>query len=291
MDNETRYKLGMRISKATIFWNVMLSVGKIFAGVTGRSHAMIADGVHTLSDVMSTFLVMFGLRFSKKPEDKNHPYGHEKIEPIMAKLLATLLFIVAIGIGYSGLQSIFKHRIVKPSMIAIYAAIISIAIKEWMYWYTVKGAKKIESPALLADAWHHRSDAFSSVGTLIGITGAKMGYPILDPIASLIVCIFIIKVAIDIYLQAVRQLMDVSADSEVVYQIRNSILKTDGVANLDMLKTRIHANKIYVDIEIGVDAKLSLKESHNIAERVHCNVEKCDDKIKHCTVHVNPIDI
>ncbi|MFZ5969259.1 MAG: cation diffusion facilitator family transporter [Bacillota bacterium] len=290
MDLENRYQIGFKISKMTITWNVILCVGKIIAGVIGRSSAMIADGVHTLSDVISTLAVMFGLKMSRMPEDEDHPYGHEKIEPVMAKMLAMLLFATALGIGYNGIKVIINQQYSEPGMIAVYAAAVSIGVKEWMYWYTVKGAKKIDSAALLADAWHHRSDALSSIGTLLGITGAKFGFPILDPLAAIVVCVFIVKVAVEIYLQAVNQLIDTSADDETVESIREQILGTTGVMTLDDLKTRVHANKVYVDIEIGVDANLSVKESHDIAEQVHDNVEGCCTRIKHCMVHVNPID-
>lgn len=290
MDSEKRFQIGFKISKMTIICNVILCIGKIIAGVIGRSNAMIADGVHTLSDVISTLAVMFGLKMSKAPEDKEHPYGHEKIEPVMAKILAVFLLITALGIGYNGLKIIINKNYSEPGMIAIYVAAISIGVKEWMYWYTVKGAKEIDSPSLLADAWHHRSDALSSIGTLVGITGAKLGFPILDPLSAIVVCIFIVKVAIEIYIQAVNQLIDKSADDDTVKNIYKHILETEGVKTLDTLKTRVHANKVYVDVEIGVDSNLSLKESHYIAEQVHDNVEGCCNKIKHCMVHVNPID-
>lgn len=290
MNDETRYKIGMKVSKVTIVWNVILSIAKIIAGIIGKSNAMLADGVHTLSDIISTIVVMLGIRMAKKPADEDHPYGHEKIEPVMAKILAILLLAVAFGIGYNGIKLIVNRSVSEPGMIAIYAAVSSIAVKEWMYWYTIKASQKIESPALCADAWHHRSDVFSSVGTLIGIAGAKLGCPILDPIAALIVCIFIVKVGINIYLQAVKQLIDTSASPEVICQIQEIVLKTEGVISLEVLKTRMHANKIYVDIEIGVNSNLSLKEAHSIAENVHDNVEKYNEKVKHCTVHVNPVE-
>jgi len=157
-----------------------------------------------------------------------------------------------------------------------------------MYRYTLKGAKKIDSSALIADAWHHRSDAFSSIGTLIGIAGARMGYPILDPIASLVICIIITKVAIDIYTQAINQLVDHCADAKTIQNIKNKIEETKGVINLDELKTRIHGNRLYVDVEICVDKNLSVCQAHDIAERVHNTTESLDNRIKHCMVHVNP---
>lgn len=290
MDTEIRYNMGIKISKITMISNIILSIGKIIAGYFGKSSAMLADGVHTLSDVISTVAVMFGLKMAKKPGDECHPYGHEKIEPIVAKVLATLLAITALGIGYNGLKIIIMGNYSEPGTIAILAAVGSIGAKEWMYRYTIKGAKKMESSALMADAWHHRSDALSSMGTLIGITGAKLGLPILDPVAALVVCLMILKVAAEIYIHAINQLIDKAADDDTLMAITKEILKIEGVLSLDDLKTRVHANKIYVDIEIGVNSELSVKESHGIAEKVHNNVEDRCKGIKHCTVHVNPVE-
>ena len=288
MNSEERFKIGISISKITIFINIILSAIKLLAGILGRSGAMIADGIHSLSDVLSTIAVMVGLKLAKEPADEDHPYGHEKMEPIMAKMLAGILLITALLIGFNGIKSIINGTTVIPQKIAVYAAILSIIVKEWMYRYTLRGAKKIDSSALIADAWHHRSDAFSSIGTFIGITGARMGYPILDPIASLVICIIITRVAINIYKQAIDQLVDHSADANTIQKIKNEIEETNGVMNLDELKTRVHGNRLYVDVEICVSNNLSVCEAHEIAERVHYATESLDNRIKHCMVHVNP---
>lgn len=288
LNSEDRFQIGIRISKITIFVNLALSAIKLLAGIIGRSGAMIADSIHSLSDVLSTLAVMLGLNLAKQPADEDHPYGHEKMEPIMAKMLASILLITALLIGYNGIKSIINGTTVIPQKIAIYAAIFSILVKEWMYRYTVIGAKKIESSALMADAWHHRSDAFSSIGTLIGIIGARMGFPILDPIASLVICILITRVAIDIYKQAIEQLVDHCADAKTIKKIQNEIENTNGVIAVDELKTRLHANRLYVDVEICVDRSLSVCEAHEIAEIVHNTIEGLDTRIKHCMVHVNP---
>ncbi|MGH4137854.1 cation diffusion facilitator family transporter [Clostridium sp.] len=288
MNSEERFKIGIKISKITIIVNILLSAIKLFAGIIGRSGAMIADSIHSLSDVLSTIAVMVGLKLANQPADAEHPYGHEKMEPIMAKILASILLITAFLIGFNGIKSILNGTTVIPAKIAMYAAIISIISKEWMYRYTVKSAKKIDSSALMADAWHHRSDAFSSIGTLIGIAGARMGFPILDPIASLVICILITKVAIDIYKQAIDQLVDHCADAKTIENIKNEIEKTNGVINIDELKTRVSANRLYVDVEISVNSDLSVSEGHEIAERVHNSIELLDNRVKHCMVHVNP---
>jgi len=288
LNSEERFRIGMKISKETIIVNILLSAIKLFAGIIGRSGAMIADSIHSLSDVLSTIAVMWGLKLAKQPADEDHPYGHEKMEPVMAKILASILLITALLIGFNGIKSVINGTTVIPAKIALYAAILSIIIKEWMYRYTVIGAKKIQSSALMADAWHHRSDAFSSIGTLIGIFGARMGYPILDPIAALVICIIITKVAINIYKQAIDQLVDHCADAKTIENIKNEIENTIGVINIDELKTRISANRLYVDVEICVNRNLSVCEGHEIAECVHNTIENLDNRIKHCMVHVNP---
>ncbi len=287
MDLEERNRIGQRISGITLITNFVLSLGKIFAGVIGGSSAMIADGFHSLSDMVSTIAVMIGLKISSKPQDENHPYGHEKLESITSKLLAVILFATAMFIGYDAIGKIILGDLSKPGLIALYAAIISILVKEWMYHYTVKGARRIESSAMLADAWHHRTDALSSIGALIGIGGARLGILILDPLASLVICVFIAKVAVDIYLQSIKEVVDHAADKEVINQIRNNILNVEGVLGIDDLKSRIHVNRLYVDVEIRVRNNIKVDEAHEIAEKVHLKVE-CDPKVKHCMVHVNP---
>lgn len=288
MNSKERIKMANKVSLVSIFGNVVLSVVKILIGFIGRSNAIIADGIHSLSDVFSTIVALIGIRLANKEDDENHPYGHERIEPVMGKILANILLITAIFMGYNGIKSIIKGSYEVPGTITIYAAIFSIVVKEWMYRYTVKVAKKIESSALLADAWHHRTDALSSIGSLLGVTGAILGYPILDSVAAIVISIFVAKVAIDIYLQSVKELIDSAADEDTIEDIKKIILGTEGVIQIDELKTRIHANKLYVDVEIAVNKDLSLSTAHDIAEDVHEKIEKYIKKVKHCMVHVNP---
>ena len=285
MDN--RLEIGMKVSKNTIIGNAILSILKVLAGIISKSNAMIADGIHSFSDVVSTIGVIIGLKLSNKPEDSKHPYGHEKIESLSSLFLSVMLFVVAIGIGISGVKNIVSKNFVTPGTLAIYAAIISIITKEWMYFYTMKYAKLINSSSMKADAWHHRSDSLSSIGALIGIVGARLGYPILDSIASLIISALILKVAYDIVKQSISQLIDESADKETITKIKNKIYSISGVEKIDKLQTRLHANRIYVDVEISVDSNLTVEEGHNIAMKIHNSIEE-DEFIKHCMVHVNP---
>lgn len=282
------YKLGVKVSIVTIIINMILSVIKIIAGIIGKSSAMLADGIHTLSDVLTTFVVIIGLKISSKEADKNHPYGHEKYEPVFAKLLSILLGATGLFIGYEGIKALKSGNIQVPGKIALIAAIISIAVKEGMYWYTVRVAKKIKSLSMEADAWHHRTDAFSSIGTFVGIFGARMGIKVLDPIAAIIVSVFILKVGIDLYIKSVKGLVDEAADDETVEKIKDLVFSVDGVKNIKNLKTRIFGNKIYVDVDILVDGNMSVTQGHNIAEKVHDLIEGDIENVKHCMVHIEP---
>ncbi len=282
------YKLGVKTSIITIIINVILSGVKIIAGVVGKSSAMLADGIHTLSDVLTTFVVLIGLKVSSKEADERHPYGHEKYEPVFAKLLSIFLAVTGLFIGYEGISTLRSGNIQTPGKIALVAAVISVITKEGMYWYTAKTAKKIKSLSMKADAWHHRSDALSSVGTFIGIFGARMGLKILDPIAAIIVSVLIIKVGVDLYVQSIRGLVDESADDKTLLKIKDLTFSVKGVKDIKGFKTRIFGSRIYVDIEILVDGGITVKEGHDIAEKVHDLIEKNIDDVKHCMVHVEP---
>lgn len=284
-------RLGTKISWITIVINTALCAFKILAGIIGKSSAMLADGVHTLSDILATFVVILGLKISTKDADEKHPYGHEKFEPICAKIISSVLLITGFFIGYEGIKSLISGNITTPGRIALIAAGVSIVVKEGMYWYTIGVAKRIKSISMEADAWHHRSDAFSSVGTFAGILGARLGMKVLDPIAGVVVSFFIIKVGIDFYLRATKELVDESTDKDTIEKIKNITISIDGVKDIINLKTRIFGNKLYVDIEISVDKDLSVKDGHDIAECVHDSIENGITNVKHCMVHVEPYGV
>lgn len=288
MKESYRINIARRISLVSIIANVILSLIKIVIGTIARSSAIVADGFHSVSDVVSTLIALWGIEISNKEDDENHQYGHEKFEAVMGKLLAIVLFLTAAYIAWGGYERIIKNEFVVPSSIALMAAILSIIVKEWMFHYTKAGALKIDSSVLMADAWHHRSDALSSVGSLIGVMGARMGYPIFDPIASIAIGLLIAKMAVEIYLKSVKELTDSAADENTVEEISTVIKGIEGVINIDMLKTRLHGNRLYLDLEISVNRDLTLLEAHDIAENVHDTIEKSNDKVKHCMVHVNP---
>ena len=290
--SETEFRnVANRVSLFTIIGNVVLSVIKLLAGIIAHSSAMISDAVHSASDVFSTFVVIIGIKLASKKPDKEHPYGHERMECVAAIVLAMVLFITGLGIGLEAVKNIIHGNygdLQVPGVLALIAAIVSIVSKEAMYWYTRHYAKKIDSSALMADAWHHRSDAFSSIGALIGIGASRMGFPVMDSIASLVIFVFIVKAAFDIFKDAIDKMVDHSCDEEIEKQIYECVMKNENVLGIDLLQTRVFGNKIYVDVEIQADASYTLQKAHDIAEAVHDDIEESFPKVKHIMVHVNP---
>lgn len=281
------------LSFVSVVGNALLSGFKIFAGIVGHSGAMISDAVHSFSDVLTTLIAYIGVRISKKAADRAHPYGHERIECVASLLLSLMLMATGIGIGMVGLKNIISghyESLEIPGAIALAAAIVSIIGKEAMYWYTRHYAKLINSAAFMADAWHHRSDAFSSVGSLIGIGGAMLGFPVLDSVASVVICLFILKVGYDILKDAISKMLDTSCSQTYEKDLREFVETQDGVVCVDLLHTRMFGNKIYVDLEIEVDGNMLLLDSHAVAERVHNLVENKYPEVKHIMIHVNPAE-
>lgn len=291
-DNIDEQQVAVRVSSVSIFVNVVLSLFKLLAGIFAHSSAMISDAIHSASDVISTVVVIVGVNMANKKSDKEHQYGHERLECVSSILLAGLLMVTGVGIGISGIQKIISgtsgENLMIPGTLALIAAIVSLVVKEWMFWYTRAAAKKINSGALMADAWHHRSDALSSVGAFVGILGAHLGYPVLDPVASVVICLFIAKASADIFKDAIDKMVDRSCDEQTIGYMRKVIMEVPGVIRIDVLRTRLFGSKMYVDIEIAADDRISLKEAHTIAEKVHRSVENNFRDVKHCMVHVNP---
>lgn len=284
-----REKAIYRVSILSILANLALAVFKLIAGIFGRSMAMISDAVHSASDVLSTVIVIIGVRIGSREEDDNHPYGHERFESAMSIVLATLLVVVGLGIGRAGIGQLNDPaHLAVPSLLAVIAAFVSIGVKEAMFWITWSVGKKYDSGLLRADAWHHRSDSLSSVGSAIGIIGARNGILWLDVAASIVICLFILKVAVDIFRDAFEKMVDTACPGEYETELQAVISSVDGVEGVSLLKTRLFADRIYVEVEIEVDGRLSVAEGHAIAEHVHDRIEEKDEKIKHCCVHVNP---
>ena len=288
MDN---LKVANRVSVVTIIVNVVLSVFKLVAGIVSHSTALVSDAVHSASDVVSTIAVIAGINIAARESDKGHQYGHDRMENIFSLILAIILFMTGAGIGISGIKTIAGgnyEALPIPGMLALIAAIASIIIKEWMYHYTIKAARKINSSALKADAWHHRSDALSSIGSFVGVLGARLGFPVCDPIAGVVICVFIAKAAWDIFMEAVDGLVDHAASDEDCSRLREIILAQEGVICIDDLKTRLFGSKMYVDVEIGADGQWTLQRAHEVAEQVHDAIEEEFPMVKHCMVHINP---
>lgn len=282
-----------RVSVVTVLGNVILTVFKLFAGVAGRSGAMVSDAVHSLSDVFTTLIAFLGVRLSQKPADKEHPYGHERFECVASLLLGLILLFTGLGIGKVGVSNILAGNydaLTPPGVIALVAALVSIGTKEAMFWYTRYYAKLLNSPAFMADAWHHRSDAFSSIGSLIGVGGAMLGWPVLDSVASVVICLFILKVAYDILKDALSKMLDTSRGEEYDAKLRDYVLAQPDVLGVGLLQSRTFGNRVYIDLVIQVDGELTLRDAHAIAERVHAAVERDFPDIKHIMIHVDPIE-
>ena len=283
-------KTATRVSVVSVAGNAALSLFKLLAGVLAHSGAMISDAVHSASDVLSSFIVIVGVKLSAREADREHPYGHERFECVAAIVLAAVLAVTGLLIGWRAVQSVISGEGAKsaPGLLALVAAAVSIAVKEAMYWYTRAYAKRLRSTALMANAWHHRSDALSSVGALVGIAGARLGVGVMEPLASLVICAFILKAAYDVFRDAAGKMVDRAADAETEQRLADCVLAESEVLGIDRLQTREFGSRIYVDVEIRADGNLTLFESHEIAERVHDRIEKEFPEVKHIMVHVNP---
>ena len=265
---------------------------KFIAGILGKSAAMVSDSIHSASDVFTTVIVMIAVKIASKNADKEHPYGHERIESMATLLLAIILGFVGIAMAWEATLDIIQDHIVAindaPIYLALIAAIISIVVKEAMYQYTKKYAKQIHSDALMADAWHHRSDSLSSIGSLIGVAGIMAGYPILDKLACFVICIFILKIAFDLGKDAICKLIDHACSEEMVENIKQNILKNAKVLGIFSMKSRLFGNRVYLDVTILENKDITLEESYQVAREVHDMVEENFPEVKHCNVLVKP---
>ena len=291
MDPKQHEKIAVNVSTVTIIINLALAGFKFLAGFLAHSGAMVSDAVHSASDVLATFIVILGVKLAGRDADRDHPYGHERLECVAALILGVILAATGLGIGWSGIQKITGgEALLVPGTLALIAAIVSIVVKEAMFWYTWLAAKKIDSSALKAEAWHHRSDALSSVGSFAGILGARLGFPALDPVASVVICLFILKAAWDIMADALGKMTDHACPPAMVQEMADSILSQPGVLGLDTLNTRLFGDRVYVDVEIQADGDLPLKVTHATAQAVHDTLEQTFPQVKHCMVHVNPAE-
>lgn len=269
--------------------NTVLSVVKLAAGLIGGSGALVSDAVNSLGDVGSSLLVIGGVAVSRKRADREHQYGHEKAESIVSLFLALALIAGGLFIGSRGVQLLLNPQdIVIPSVLPLVVAAGTMIIKEILYQYTRRVALETGSSSLEATAWDHRSDVFSALGVFVGILGARLGLPILEPIASLVICLLILRAGIKVFKEAINILLDASVDEKTRRSLRDAIKSITGVLGVDLLRTRRTGFGYYVEVEISCDRELSLHAAHTIAEDVHHSIERQFPSAKHVTVHVNP---
>ncbi len=295
---EVNYNQGEKILLVCIVGNIVLSLLKLLAGILGNSKAMVADALHSTSDIVATTVVLIGIKIAQKPKDKEHPYGHGKVEPIAAAFVAFALFFAAAVIIKSTIESIITGSIITPNYIAVAAAILSISVKEAMFRVTYGAGKKIRSESIVADAWHHRSDAYSSIGTLIGIMGSIVGNQFnirllkyLDPLAGVVVACLILKVAFGILRNSIGGLMDASPDINTIQFIENAVISVDGIISVPMIKARYVGSYLFVDMKIGVSSKITVNEGHTLAAKAKDKLMESVTDINEVLIHVEPVNL
>ena len=268
--------------------NIALTIFKLLAGILGFSYAMIADAIHSASDCLATGAVYVGLRIGEKPPDKSHPYGHANAETIAAFLVALIILSTGVFIGISAIHLITDKNLETPTMIALVAAITSIVIKEIMFRYTLRVGKRNNSPAVIANAWDHRSDAYSSIAALAGIVGARLGFQYLDPIAGLVVSALIVKVSATILHSNIGILMDERPEQAVLDKLRAAVLDVEGIKAIDSIRAHRRGSTFTIDIEIAVDSNITVEQGHQIASEVKNRLVNNIEHVQDVMVHVNP---
>ena len=268
--------------------NVALSIFKMLAGILGFSYAMIADAIHSISDCLATGIVYVGLRIGEKPADESHPYGHANAETIAAFLVALIILATGVFVGVSAVHLIADKHLETPATIALAAAVASIVTKEGLFRYTLKVGKKNNSPAVITNAWDHRSDAYSSVAALVGILGARLGVQYLDPVAGLVVSAFIVRISLALLRPNIGILMDEKPRSAVLDQIKATALEVGGVKATNSIKVHRRGSTYTIDMEIAVDSSLTVEQSHEVAGEVKNRLMSEIEHVQDVMVHVNP---
>ncbi|GAB0147865.1 cation diffusion facilitator family transporter [Marichromatium sp. PS1] len=271
--------------------NLVLAAIKIVAGWLGHSQALVADGLHSLSDLLSDVLVLIAGRQAHQGPDQEHPYGHARYETVATLALGFLLLAVAIGIGWDAVERLFSpEELLRPDLIALGATLASILVKEWLYWWTLAHAKRVRSDLLRANAWHHRSDSVSSVVVLVGIAGTMAGLPYLDAIAAVMVALMIAKIAWELGWEAASELVDTGLQGERLEAVKQTIHSVGGVRDIHMLRTRRLGGQASVDVHVLVDPYVSVSEGHMISVLVERRLKREIDEIADVTVHIDPED-
>jgi len=286
--HQHRYSEGGKGAWAGIWVNVLLFAYKITAGIVGHSYAMVADAIHTLSDAVSSVIVLIGFKISERPADSEHPYGHGRAESIAAKIVALILIVLGFKVGLDSIKGMISPGLIVPGQIALWAAVVSIVVKEGLFRYAYKLGKHIDSSALIADSWHHRSDAYSSVAALIGIAGARFGWIYMDPLAGIVVSGLVIKAGIDSFHMAYDELMDAAPDKAIMDKIKDLVLSEEGVCGVHSLRARKTGADIFIEMDIYVDKDETVIGGHSIAERVKRSISDKLPGTKRILVHVEP---
>lgn len=283
-----RYRASLRVALVNITANFLLTTAQVIIGFLGHSQALVADGMHTLSDTLADLLVIFALKHGRKGADQEHPYGHERIETAVTMILGIVLIGVAIGIGVrAGMKLMTVSAIVTPSALTLWTALGTLAAKEAMYRYTIATANRFGSNMLRASAWHHRSDALSSLIVAAGIGGSLIGFAYFDAIAAIVIAVMIIKVGAQLSWQSLRELVDTGLGTDDLDSIRQTILSVSGVKALHLLRTRRVVGQALADVHIIVDDRVSVSEGHQISEAVRAKLVKEIDPVTDVMVHID----
>ncbi len=290
MLNDLQKNTGVKVIVVGAVTNLVLAVLKIAGGIVGRSTAMVADGIHSLSDLLTDVVVLFAHKIGQLPADENHPYGHGRAETLGATLVGAVIMVAGLGLAYGSWEIISTDAFRTPTWPALAAAVISIAVKEFLFRYTRTAGETTKSPSLVANAWHHRSDALSSIAALIGIGGAMAGYPIMDPVAAIVVSVMILKVGYNIAFSGLSDLMDTALSEEETRRIQTMINGMPGVVQTHHLRTRRIGGEVLMDVHILVDPEVSVTEGHHIAENVRRELIRAMDNVQDILVHVDTED-
>jgi cation diffusion facilitator family transporter len=288
---DQRTAASKRATLVSVLVNILLAFGQIFLGIVGNSQALIADGVHTLSDLSTDSLVLYAIWHGSKEADEDHPYGHGRIETAATVFLGLVLAVVGIGIAINAaLRLTDPGTIITPAPITLVMAIITILSKEGLYQYTIRIADRYQSSILRANAWHHRSDAISSVIVLIGIGGSLLGLPYFDALAAIGLGMMIIRMGVVLSWNAMKELIDTALSQDEVAAISKSIIDTDGVVDLHMLRSRLMGGRALVDVHLQVDGNISVSEGHQISENVRSRLIREFESVDEVLVHIDPED-
>lgn len=288
---QARQKAMRNTSLVGALVNATLTFGKIIFGFIGHSHALLADGLHSLADLSTDLMVWFAAKYSNQPADQEHPYGHGRIETAFTVLLGVVLMVTAAGIMWdAGKRLLEPETLLIPTQIVLWVAALSIAANEWLYHYTMRAAKQTKSSLLAANAWHHRSDAISSIVVFIGVGGSLLGFPYLDAFAALAVAAMIVKIGWDQTWSAVRELIDTGLEPQKIKAIKRVIKQVEGVKSMHMLRSRRMAGTSLIDVHIEVDSHLSVSEGHHIGDYVRMRLMEEHESIGDVMIHIDPED-